>query len=452
MYKTTLKRKIISFFLLIGPLPLVIIVSLAFTQIPRSLENTAGDYLLSLARGAIAPTEELFQNVFAQFGLLTANPLVKSKEATPGMKLEEIKKIQDFFKTFEDITLVDLDGNTIASTHYAFRGEWENKEWYQEARQGKMSVSPAHRIVHPMKTVVVFTAPIKDENEKIVAVIAGQLNMEKLREITDKIKVGETGFAFVVDEESNIVAHPDKTLILSKAAPEILEKTKDRKEGVVYYNGKGRGVIGGFITLDLPLVEKNWKLIVSQSKNEALLLVGMFQRAIIVIFLGGLILILIIGDFLSGSIVKPIKKLTEATKRVAAGELGTKIEVKSGDEIETLASSFNRMTQDLKKSRELLEKERANLEIKVEERTKELEEARSVLEIKVRARTKELKELAENLDEKVKEKTKELQERVKELERFHRLAVGRELKMIEMKKEMQKLKEESGKRKEKYGG
>ncbi|MBL7150168.1 MAG: hypothetical protein ISS84_00860 [Candidatus Pacebacteria bacterium] len=82
------------------------------------------------------------------------------------------------------------------------------------------------------------------------------------------------------------------------------------------------------------------------------------------------------------------------------------------------------------------------LEKKVKEKTKELEEARTILEIKVKARTRELEELARRLDEKVKEKTKELQERVEELEKFQRLTVGRELKMIELKKEIKKLKTE----------
>ncbi|MDD4990348.1 MAG: PAS domain-containing protein [Candidatus Pacebacteria bacterium] len=48
----------------------------------------------------------------------------------------------------------------------------------------------------------------------------------------------------------------------------------------------------------------------------------------------------------------------------------------------------------------------------------------------------EFKTLQEGLEEKVRERTKELQERLSELERFHRLTVGRELKMIELKKEL----------------
>jgi len=54
----------------------------------------------------------------------------------------------------------------------------------------------------------------------------------------------------------------------------------------------------------------------------------------------------------------------------------------------------------------------------------------------------EVKALQENLEKKVKERTKELQVRIEELERFHRLTVGRELKMVELKKETQRLKKE----------
>jgi len=94
--------------------------------------------------------------------------------------------------------------------------------------------------------------------------------------------------------------------------------------------------------------------------------------------------------------------------------------------------------RDIKELVEYQEK----LEKEVKKKTEELEEAKTVLEIKVRARTKELKELAEGLEEEVKRRTKELQEKVAELERFQKLAVGRELKMVKLKEEIKRLKEE----------
>jgi len=72
----------------------------------------------------------------------------------------------------------------------------------------------------------------------------------------------------------------------------------------------------------------------------------------------------------------------------------------------------------------------------------ELEEERATLEVKVKARTKELENLTEELEGKVKERTKKLEEKMEELEKFNKLAVGRELKMVELKEEVEKLKKE----------
>ena len=72
-------------------------------------------------------------------------------------------------------------------------------------------------------------------------------------------------------------------------------------------------------------------------------------------------------------------------------------------------------------------------------KTKSLEEAKNTLEVRVKARTKELEELTDTLEQKVEERTRELKKRVEELERIHRLTVDRELKMIELKKEIARL-------------
>jgi hypothetical protein len=79
----------------------------------------------------------------------------------------------------------------------------------------------------------------------------------------------------------------------------------------------------------------------------------------------------------------------------------------------------------------------------------ELEEERTSLQIKVKARTKELEELTQTLDQRVKGRTQELEKskeelqgRVNELEKFHKLTIGRELKMVELKEEIEKLKKE----------
>jgi len=82
---------------------------------------------------------------------------------------------------------------------------------------------------------------------------------------------------------------------------------------------------------------------------------------------------------------------------------------------------------------------------RVTEAYSQAEEARKILEIRVEARTEELQNLAETQEQTIKKRTKELQKKVEELERFQRLAVGRELKMVELKKQIENLRDESKK-------
>ena len=90
-----------------------------------------------------------------------------------------------------------------------------------------------------------------------------------------------------------------------------------------------------------------------------------------------------------------------------------------------------------KNERELTEVKKS-LEKKVRSRTKELEELTKSLELKVKERTKEIEKKGRELEE----NTKRLQEKIVEMERFQELSVGREIKMTELKREVEKLKEQ----------
>ncbi len=78
--------------------------------------------------------------------------------------------------------------------------------------------------------------------------------------------------------------------------------------------------------------------------------------------------------------VAPVRALAEATRRIACGSLDEVVpEPVSQDEIGQLASSFNQMTGELRRSRHELERHSADLEDQVRMRTRELEEAQSKL-------------------------------------------------------------------------
>lgn len=72
-----------------------------------------------------------------------------------------------------------------------------------------------------------------------------------------------------------------------------------------------------------------------------------FRDAIILSALGAGVIALILGVVLARTISRPVRELTEATHRVAQGELGLQVTVRTADEVGELATSFNRMSTDL---------------------------------------------------------------------------------------------------------
>lgn len=82
---------------------------------------------------------------------------------------------------------------------------------------------------------------------------------------------------------------------------------------------------------------------------------------------------LLFAVLLSRSLTDPILTLVEGMKKVATGDLTTQIDVKTRDETQLLARSFNQMILDLKQSRDELQEINRELDQKVKDRTRQLE-------------------------------------------------------------------------------
>ena len=116
--------------------------------------------------------------------------------------------------------------------------------------------------------------------------------------------------------------------------------------------------------------------------------------------LGGWIVVVVVAGMavlLRRKIAAPIRRLTTATARIVEGDFDTKAKVESGDEIGTLAITFNQMTDSLKQSRQKLENYNRNLEQQVEERTVALAQAKDAAEAANRAKSDFLAKMSHDL-------------------------------------------------------
>ncbi|MBI4524024.1 MAG: HAMP domain-containing protein, partial [Deltaproteobacteria bacterium] len=98
------------------------------------------------------------------------------------------------------------------------------------------------------------------------------------------------------------------------------------------------------------------------------------QKTLIAVALLGVVLALLVSWFVSRRLTNPLKELVRGTEQVASGNYSASVHTDSRDEIGALAISFNRMLEELRRSRAEVESYRQELERKFVKRGEELEE------------------------------------------------------------------------------
>jgi HAMP domain-containing protein len=277
----------------------------------------------------------------------------------------------------------------------------------------------------------------------ILGVLSAEVYTGDIKRAFADIALGKGGYAYIVDGEHRIINHPDPKLAQMRFDANQVDiimrhheyDKKLTEEGtplppVTIVTGTGKNELGQDVLATHIYLRRWLGVVIQQPINEAFASVYDAQRFAVILFVAGILIIGFISFRVSSWLIRPIRQLRYGIEQVRRGGLAYRVDVATKDELGELADNFNRMIKDLKDSQDALE------------------EAKTSLEIKVGAKTRQLRELVGGLEEQVKARTKEIQEKMVDLERFNKLAVGRELKMVELKSEINKLKKDLENKKE----
>ena len=200
-------------------------------------------------------------------------------------------------------------------------------------------------------------------------VTVADVNLKFVWDVVSRIKVGQTGLAYVVDATGTLIAHPDISLVLKKTDMKSLPQVAalDRPDGagsLQAHDLTGAEVFSAHVRIP----SLDWTVFVETPRAEAFAPLYDSVLRLVLLLIGGLLLAAAESFVLARALVRPIQALQQGAARIGAGELDQHIAVNSGDELEGLAEQFNQMGAALQASY-------ADLERKVDERTRELSEA-----------------------------------------------------------------------------
>jgi signal transduction histidine kinase len=137
------------------------------------------------------------------------------------------------------------------------------------------------------------------------------------------------------------------------------------------------GVLG---TIAYGLSSSRLRGAIERVRADARHVVMRTMALLLLLGVGGLALGFLLARRAAGRITAPIANLTLAARRIAEGARDVRVDVRSGDEVETLATAFNAMVRDLSVAYSELETLNQQLEQRVRDRTAELRQANADLE------------------------------------------------------------------------
>ncbi len=206
-------------------------------------------------------------------------------------------------------------------------------------------------------------------------VTAAEVNLRAIWDVVSQIKVGKTGYAYAVDRGGLLIAHPDISMVLQKRDLSDLPQVRAARAagggspGVEDAATVAPGLQGGrVLTAYAAIAPLGWLVFVEQSRGEAFAPLWPSIIRSVVVLVVGLGLSVLASITLSRRMVAPIHVLQAGAARIGAGDLGHRLEIRSGDEVEALAEEFNQAAAKLQESY-------ASLEQKVAERTRDLSQA-----------------------------------------------------------------------------
>ena len=263
----------------------------------------------------------------------------------------------------EQLKLSRLEPDAIGS-----QKDFAEEEKFKRAVADKVWFSPVYfrRGSEPYMTIAVAHAG------RNPGVTVAEVNLKLVWDVISAIRVGEKGYAFVVDRGGHLIAHPDLSLVLRDVnlshMPQVAQALTHPSEPASIQQAAKSLEGAEVLTASAPIARLGWIVLVQVPETEALAPVrsSLIQTSALLAL--GLFLAAVVGSLLARRMVVPIKRLQLGAERLGSGDLSQRITIRTGDEIEDLAKRFNSMATRVQESYE-------TLEAKVEERTTDLNEA-----------------------------------------------------------------------------
>lgn len=258
-----------------------------------------------------------------------------------------------------EISFVDKSGNEIVKRATDENYELLNISGSEEFKKTISGENYFGSVIYtPTGPIIKLASQIENKDRETIGVISATINLNPIKNIINKIRLGSTGFVYLVDGDGSLIASSNDKFASTGANLKNVNLVSDVLGGNFHYgadkedyytNSLGQKVI--FSGRPTGLV--NWYVMSEWPEDDAF---SVTQKLILrsgIVILFSLLLIIGFSLIIIRQIVKPIKILNQGAEEISKGNLDQCLNLKTGDEFETLGDSFNKMMEALKENQKL---------------------------------------------------------------------------------------------------
>jgi signal transduction histidine kinase len=296
------------------------------------------------------------------------------------------------YSIFTDgLFMTDLDGNVV--TTYPHReGGYVNllslSSVVEALTKQRTVVSDIYTFPNTDRRVIFVLVPLKNLSGETMGLVGGEINPTNYLFSTSLKSISRDGRMLIemVDSHGTVISsnHPERMLTHADHNKFLSDLIRDRRNFVGTCHrchtdtGTGQSREADMLSF-ASLSFAPWGISVRDPQSVVFAPSTSLKKSFLVISLILIAASVLLAIGLSKSIVKPLRTLTAATKKIAGGDLSEPIAVPRHDETGVLAKSFDIMREKLAESLESISSYNLELEHRVEERTREIEERKQQL-------------------------------------------------------------------------
>ncbi len=306
---------------------------------------------------------------------------ITDENASAGEITARLIEFRDHYQCYDSIAIFDLNRVCFTDTTGLNVGKQHPLErFWLDPLNGKGLVINASRSRMFQMPTIYFSYPVRNASGKTFRIAVSRVPVSRIGEILkmrseyllekeiDVDLVDRNGLLLYSDND------PRDILVKKPHYWGVVEsRIKDKKKLIPFFFREGKDLI---IVLPQPAYRdykgNGWYLVLHIPVKIVMAPVVALGNRLMII--AGLFAVIACGvALLFGRIIsRPIEKLRIASERFGAGDMDYRVSIKSGDEIEGFAGSFNGMAGEISKARQEIESYSKSLEILVEKRTEEL--------------------------------------------------------------------------------